>query len=219
MKAEPVSGAELAASLLEIGAVVLRPSNPFTWASGLESPIYCDNRMTLGHPDLRAAICAGFAAMSANYTFSRVAGTATAGIPHAAWLADALDLPMCYVRSGAKKHGRGNQIEGPLDKGDSVLLIEDLVSTGMSSLAAVHALQDAGATVPAVLAIFSYGIPMSRTAFRDANMPLHTLTTFQHLLEAAEHLSGPRDLGEGEIDSLRRWHRDPKAWSDAQVAG
>jgi orotate phosphoribosyltransferase len=214
MKAEPATAAGLASKLLEIGAVVLRPSNPFTWASGLRSPIYCDNRMTLGHPGLRASICAGFVEMAATYGFSRIAGTATAGIPHAAWLADALGLPMCYVRSGAKKHGRGNQIEGPLDAGDSVLLIEDLVSTGMSSLAAVHALEDAGATVPAVLAIFSYGIPISRAAFRDAEMPLHTLTTFQHLLEAAESRG---DLEESEIDSLRAWHRDPQAWSDAQV--
>lgn len=214
MKAEPVSAADLAGQLLEIGAVVLRPSEPFTWASGLRSPIYCDNRMTLGHPDLRSSICAGFAKMAANYTFSRVAGTATAGIPHAAWLADALHLPMCYVRSGAKKHGRGNQIEGPLNEGDSVLLIEDLVSTGMSSLAAVHALEDAGASVPAVLAIFSYGIPVSRAAFRDAGMPLHTLTTFQQLLDAAEHRG---DLNDAEIDSLRTWHRDPQAWSNLQV--
>lgn len=213
MKADAATAPELAEHLLNIGAVVLRPSNPFTWASGLRSPIYCDNRMTLGHPGLRASICQGFARDAAAYDFSRVAGTATAGIPHAAWLADALNLPMCYVRSGAKKHGRGNQIEGPLVEGDSVLLVEDLVSTGMSSLAAVRALEDAGASVPAVVAIFSYGIPAARKAFEDAGVPLHTLTSFEHLLDAAQRQGS---LGPAEIGSLRDWHQDPSAWSDAQ---
>ncbi|MFT5144543.1 MAG: orotate phosphoribosyltransferase [Rhodothermales bacterium] len=216
MSDSAVGAAELASRLLEIGAVVLRPNDPFTWASGMRSPVYCDNRMTLGYPALRAGIAAAFVELSGGYAPDRVAGTATAGIPHAAWLADRLDLPMCYVRSSAKAHGRGNQIEGPLLEGDRVVLVEDLVSTGMSSLAAVRALEEAGATVEAVVAIFSYGIPRATRAFEEAGIRLHTITTFPDLLRAA---SGAGGLSAADVESLSEWHADPEAWSEARVRG
>ncbi|MBO6576058.1 MAG: orotate phosphoribosyltransferase [Rhodothermales bacterium] len=211
-----IDARELAGKLLEIGAVVLQPNAPFTWASGLHSPVYCDNRMTLGHPGLRGAIAASFADIASGYAPDRIAGTATAGIPHAAWLADVMNLPMCYVRSKAKGHGKGNQIEGPLDTGDGVVLVEDLVSTGMSSIAAVEALRAAGAGVHAVVAIFSYGLEKSRAAFSEANVPLHTLTTFSDLIASAEASGG---MSRVDVQSLRAWHADPVAWSEALEAG
>lgn len=214
MSTEPVNASTLAARLLDIGAVVLQPNAPFTWASGLRSPVYCDNRMTLGHPELRSGIAAAFESISATYTPDRIAGTATAGIPHAAWLAGRMDLPMCYVRSRAKAHGRGNQIEGPLVSGDCVVLVEDLVSTGGSSIAAVDALREAGARVAAVVAIFSYGLPAAREAFERADVPLHTLTTFPDLLRAAASR-----MSRVDVDSLRAWHADPAGWSEALEAG
>jgi len=177
--------------------------------------VYCDNRMTMGYPDLRDSIAQAFAKLSAPHKPDRIAGTATAGIPHAAWLADRMTLPMCYVRSNSKKHGRSRMIEGPLASGDRIVLVEDLVSTGMSSLAAVRELQAEGAIVPAVLALFSYGLEQSKAAFNDANVSLHTVTTFPALLEAASH-TGRLDA-EG-VSSLERWHADPQAWSAAVMA-
>jgi orotate phosphoribosyltransferase len=207
-----IESSELASRLLEIGAVLFSPDDPFTWASGLRSPVYCDNRMTLGYPDLRTSIAHAFATLSRPYAPDRIAGTATAGIPHAAWLAQRLDLPMCYVRSKSKAHGRSKMIEGPLARGDRVVLVEDLVSTGMSSLAAVRALQEEGATVPVVLALFSYGLAKARESFADAGLALHTVTTFPALLEAASE-SGRLDAA--GVSSLERWYGDPAAWSEA----
>jgi len=206
--------ARLAGDLLRIGAVTLSPGSPFTWASGLRSPVYCDNRTTLGHPDVRRRIAAGFQAVLSREGLAPdvVAGTATAGIPHAAWLAERLDAPMVYVRSAAKKHGTSRRIEGPLAPGCRVVLVEDLVSTGMSSVSAVGALRDAGAEVAAVLAIFSYGLGEAAAAFREAGVALHVLTTFGALLRAAEE-SGA--VGPDDVRSLRDWHADPVAWSDA----
>lgn len=200
--------AALAADLLRIGAVVLRPEAPFTWASGLRAPIYCDNRTTLAFPDVRRHIRDGFAALAAHHGLrpDLIAGTATAGIPHAAWLADALELPMCYVRAKPKEHGRGNQIEGRVLPGQRVLLVEDLVSTGGSALAAALALRDAGADVVACLAIFTYGFARAERAFHDANVPLHALTDYDALVGAAS-------LSPETQATLRAWREDPDAWS------
>lgn len=208
----------LSDDLLRIGAVTLSPGSPFTWASGLRSPVYCDNRMTLGHPDVRRRIAEGFRDAIVTHALAPdvIAGTATAGIPHAAWLADRLALPMAYVRSKPKEHGRSRQIEGPLPAGSRVVLVEDLVSTGMSSLAAVQALRDAGAAVAAVVAIFSYGLPSAGRAFAGDGVPLFVLTTFADLLAAAER-TGRIDAAEAA--SLRAWHTDPQGWSDRITGG
>ncbi|HEX7069792.1 MAG TPA: orotate phosphoribosyltransferase [Rhodothermales bacterium] len=207
---------KLAAELLSIGAVAFNPEKPYTWASGLLSPVYCDNRLTISHPRIRRLITDGFAGVvaSTGYRPEVVAGTATAGIPHAAWLADRLELPLVYVRSAAKGHGRGRRVEGALDSGRRVVLVEDLVSTGMSSLDAVSALTDEGAVVIAVLAIFTYGLPAAQKAFSGAGVPLHALTSFEVLLDTARK--------EGRIDSAEAekvadWHRDPQAWSEARA--
>lgn len=205
----------LAHDLLSIGAVSLAPDDPFTWASGRLAPIYCDNRLTLAHPVVRRRIRDAFADVIARHGYAPdvVAGTATAGIPHAAWLADRLDLPMAYVRSKPKGHGRGNQIEGRVEPGQRVVLVEDLVSTGGSSLDAVEALRRAGAEVEAVVAIFSYGLPAAAEAFEKAAVPLHTLTTYPVLVEVASETG---TIPSGSIEALRTWQQDPAAWSEAR---
>lgn len=204
----------LAGDLLQIGAVSLSPEEPFTWSSGMASPIYCDNRMTLGFPRIRTAICDGFhhIAMEETGELDVIAGTATAGIPHAAWLAGRLRLPMAYVRGSAKSHGQKNRIEGVVEPGDRVLLVEDLISTGGSALSAVTALEESGANVVAVSAIFTYELDAAAEAFADADVALHTLTDFSTLLDVARR---EHDLEESAIESLEEWRRDPQAWSTA----
>jgi len=206
----------LASDLLTIGAVALRPEQPFTWSSGLRAPIYCDTRRTLAYPRIRTAICDDFAHLAGAHDLvpATIAGTATAGIPHAAWLADRLHQPMAYVRSEAKSHGRKNQIEGIVAEGDSVLVVEDLISTGGSALNAVAALRDAGADVQAVLAIFSYELDAAAAAFEDADVPLHALTGYRTLLRVAREQD---DLSDTALETLQAWRRDPDAWS-ARVA-
>ena len=216
----PASGLRerrIAGALLSIGAVALSPEAPFTWASGLKSPIYCDNRLTMAYPEVRRQITRGFAELIVEHGLRPdvLAGTATAGIPHAAWLAEALDLPMVYVRSKPKEHGRQNQIEGKLDPGQRVVVVEDLISTGGSSLSVVRALQEAGAVVEAVLAIFSYGFPEARRLFEVAGVPAHTLTTFAALMDVA---AAERRIPEAARASLVSWSNDPNAWSDAMLA-
>lgn len=202
----------IAGHLLRIGAVSLSPSDPFTWASGRLSPVYCDNRLTLGYPQVREEIAAGFAAIieAERFPCDVIVGTATAGIPHAAWLADRMKLPMAYVRSSAKAHGRGNQIEGLAPSGAHSVVIEDLVSTGMSSTAVLAPLREAGVQVEAVLAIFTYGLPGSQEAFDAAGVPLHTLSNFGVLIEVAEQTGL---LPEEDILSLQAWYRNPARWS------
>lgn len=204
----------LAASLLDIGAVELRPTDPFTWSSGLVSPIYCDNRMTISHPRVRRAIRDGFAAILREHGLDEVtiAGTATAGIPHAAWLAEAVDCPMVYVRSSAKGHGQGARIEGVLADGTEVVVVEDLISTGGSALDAVEALREAGASVRGVLAIFSYELDAADEAFRAADVPRHVLSSFPALVEVARDRG---DLSADEFALLNEWRADPEAWSEA----
>ncbi len=183
----PKLAATIADDLLRIGAVVLRPDDPFTWASGIQSPIYCDNRLTMAHPAVRTRIRDGFAERmeSRGWKPDVIAGTATAGIPHAAWLSDLLGLPMVYVRSSAKEHGKGNRIEGVIKAGQRVVLIEDLISTGGSSIAASNSLRSAGADVIGLAAIFSYVIPGAHERFDRAALPLFTLTTVDALLTRA----------------------------------
>lgn len=212
--AEPADlSARLGSDLLRIGAVRFSPDEPFTWTSGLRSPVYCDNRLTIGHPDVRRRITDGFLSAIASRGVSAdvVAGTATAGIPHAAWLADRLDKPLVYVRSKPKGHGIGSRIEGPLTPGQNVVLVEDLVSTGGSSIDAVGALREAGQSVKLVVAIFSYGLPRATQAFRDAGVPLVVLTNLEALLNRAEQ---ENLLEPTAIEGIREWRSDPERWSE-----
>lgn len=202
---------QVARDLLAIDAVRFSPSEPFTWSSGLRAPIYCDNRLTLGHPPVRRRITAGFASLiEGELRPELIAGTATAGIPYAAWLAETLDLSMAYVRSGAKEHGRGRRIEGPVTPGQRAVLVEDLISTGGSAASAAQALQEAGSEVQAVLAIFSYGLEAATERFASASFPLYTLTDFPTLLDVAAETGA---LDETARQILQQWQADPEAWS------
>lgn len=202
--------------LLQIKAIKLNPQNPFTWASGRRSPIYCDNRVVLSYPDIRTQLQdAMVKATSVFEPFDGVAGVATAGIAHGALLADRLNLPFIYIRSKAKGHGRQNQIEGELKPGARYLVIEDLISTGGSSLQAVEALREAGGEVAGVMAIFTYGFPEATAAFAAANCPLTTLSNYAALL--AEAVASGYITSE-EQQLLANWREDPKAWSELYSA-
>jgi orotate phosphoribosyltransferase len=206
----PLTSRDLAGCLLDVGAVRLQPLEPFTWASGLKSPIYCDNRQLLGFPGTRDQIVAALAAQSAEWAPTLIAGAATAGVPWAAMVADRMKLPMAYVRPTPKNHGMGRQVEGPLAKGHRVVLIEDLISTGGSSLACGEALRAEGAEVLAVLALFSYGLPQAARAFQDSGIPLAVLSSFEVL--AAE--AATRGLLDATgTEALGAWRSDPAAWS------
>lgn len=203
--------ADVARDLLRIGAVALRPGRPFTWASGRLSPVYTDNRLTLSHPDVRGRLVDGFGALARDLDgVEAVAGTATAGIPHATLLADRLGLPLSYVRASAKGHGKGNRIEGRVDSGQRVVVVEDLVSTGGSVLDAAAALRGAGAEPVAVLAVFTYGFPEADRAFEEAGLPLRTLTDFETLARVAQEEGA---LGGDGWDALQAWRADPAEWS------
>ena len=177
---------EIARRLLQINAIKLSPQSPFTWASGIQSPIYCDNRIVLSFPEIRNFVKQSFVQAAKAYPeVNTIAGVATAGIPHGMMLADALNLPFIYVRSKAKAHGRQNLIEGQLNPGAKVLVVEDLISTGGSCLKAVEALRAEGAEVLGVLAIFSYGFDRAKAAFEAANCPYETLSNYEVLIEEA----------------------------------
>ena len=198
-----VDAAQLARELLRIEAVRLRPEAPFTWASGIESPIYTDNRVALAFPEVRTSIADGLTALArASGDFDAVAGVATAGIPHATLVADRLGLPLAYVRSSAKAHGRGNRIEGRLTPKQRVVVVEDLISTGGSSLDAVAALRDAGVVVVTTIAIFTYGFAAAEDRFAEANCPLATLTDYPTLIAEAE-ASGY--VNADHIETLKDW--------------
>ncbi|PZG32580.1 orotate phosphoribosyltransferase [Listeria ivanovii] len=202
---------QVAEQLLEIKAVFLKPNDPFTWASGIKSPIYCDNRLTLGFPKVRQFIAAALAE-KIKEDFGDVdviAGTATAGIPHAAWVSDLLDLPMVYVRSKAKEHGKGNQIEGPISKGQKVVVIEDLISTGGSSLKAVEALEEAGAEVLGIAAIFTYGLDKGKKLLAESDAKLVTLTNYDELIEVA---LTKNYVSKEDMQTLKEWKQNPEAW-------
>ena len=208
-----LSPADLAGCLLEVGAVRLQPLDPFTWASGLKSPIYCDNRQLLGFPQVRNQIIEALVADSSALKPTLIAGAATAGVPWAAMVADRMELPMAYVRPTPKNHGMGRQVEGPLAKGHRVVLIEDLISTGMSSLKCAEALRAEGAEVSAVLALFSYGLPQGVAAFQAAGVDLAVLSSFDVLAAVAE-ARGILDP-EGQA-ALQTWSADTVAWSRAR---
>jgi orotate phosphoribosyltransferase len=202
---------QIAALLLQIGAVTLRPHQPFTWTSGLKSPIYCDNRLTMSYPDIREQIADGFAASIRDLypDADVIAGTATAGISHAAWVSQKLKLPMIYVRDKAKGHGKENLIEGLVKPGQKVVVIEDLISTGGSSLKAALAVNEAGAVALGVLAIFTYQLGKAADAFKAANIPLQTLTNYSKLIDAAVELG---HVKEQDLDLLRSWRENPAAF-------
>lgn len=201
---------DLAAGLLDAGAVRLSPRSPFTWASGLRSPIYCDNRQLLGFPELRGRIRRALAEAAAKADPTLIAGTSTAGIAWAALVADELDLPMAYVRPEPKKHGMGRQVEGPHTDGHRVVLIEDLISTGGSSIKCVEALRHEDAQVVEVLALFSYDLPQAEAAFREAGVELKVLATFPELAARAREKG---ILEERDMESLKEWRADTVAWS------
>lgn len=201
----------IAKDLLEIEAVFLNPSDPFTWASGIKSPIYCDNRITMSYPKVRKEIAKGLASKikEAFPEVQVIAGTATAGIPHAAWVAEILDLPMVYIRSKAKDHGKGNQIEGRIVEGQKMVVIEDLISTGGSVLEAAEAAKREGADILGVAAIFTYELPKGKANFEKTEIPLMTLTNYSVLIEAALE---DRYIDEQELTLLKEWKKDPENW-------
>lgn len=194
----------IAQSLLDIGAVSLSPNDLFTWSSGIKSPIYCDNRVTLGYPKVRTEIRDGLSALIKEKfpTVEIVSGTATAGIPHATYVSEVLDLPMNYVRSKSKSHGKQNQIEGALSEGKKVVVIEDLISTGGSSITAVDALKEAGAEVLGVVAIFTYSLNKADELFNEAGVPFYTLSDYNELIEVAKDNG---DISEEDIKTLVEW--------------
>ncbi|MBI9039163.1 MAG: orotate phosphoribosyltransferase [Bacteroidales bacterium] len=199
--------------LLQIKAIKLNVAKPFTWASGLKSPIYCDNRLTLSYPMIRTFIRQEFARII-NEEYGQVdviAGVATGAIAHGVLVAQDLGLPFVYIRSAEKKHGLGNKIEGRIDAGQSVVVIEDLISTGKSSLAAVDALREAGCNVKGMLAIFSYMLPKALSNFKDANCQLFTLSNYNILIQQALN---ENYISESDLNRLLKWSEDPEKWSN-----
>ena len=206
-----MASAELAQKLLQIKAIKLSPSEPFTWASGIKSPIYCDNRLLLSYPSIRNKVTDAFVGLSRQFApFDCIAGVATAGIAHGALLAQTTKQPFIYVRSKAKGHGRQNLIEGELRPHAKVLVVEDLISTGGSAIQAVEALRAEGAEVVGVIAIFSYGFDQATAAFEAANCKFDTLCNYEALVEEA-HQS--KYIQEDDKETLTAWRRNPMNWS------
>lgn len=207
---------DIAAGLLDISAIRLRPDTPFTWSSGWKSPIYCDNRLSLSYPALRSKIRDHLSAAISN-AFPEaevIAGVATAGIPQGALVSDQLDLPFVYVRSKPKGHGMENMIEGKLAPGQKVVLVEDLVSTGGSSLKAAEALRENGAEVLGMVAIFTYGFDVAAENFRKAGISLVCLSNYEVMLDEAVR----RQLVQDEqLESLQDWRKDPAGWTGVRM--
>ena len=205
------SAKKIAEYLLQIKAIKLQPSNPFTWASGWKSPIYCDNRKTLSFPFVRSYIRDSFVSLiNELYPEAQlIAGVATGAISHGALAADKLDLPFVYVRSGAKEHGLGNQIEGYFQKEQKVIVVEDLISTGGSSLNAVRALREAGCDVLGMTAIFTYEFPVASEGFIAEKCKLDALCTYSTLIETAVNTGY---ITEADLDTLKKWRTDPASW-------
>lgn len=201
---------QIAQSLLQIKAIKLSPTNPFTWASGIKSPIYCDNRIALSHPEVRNHIQQGMKEKVAMFgEVNMISGVATAGIAHGAILADRLGLPFSYVRASAKSHGRQNRIEGEIPAGSKILVIEDLISTGGSSLEAVSELRENGYEVAGVLAIFDYRFKKAEENFRKSSCKYISLTDYPQLISAA---LDARYIGQEELNVLKAWNENPEGW-------
>ncbi|MBW8049058.1 MAG: orotate phosphoribosyltransferase [Cytophagales bacterium] len=204
---------KMAAMLLDIGAVKLQPHKPFKWASSWNAPIYCDNRLTLSYPEIRNFVKESFISIIKNKysAIDAVAGVATAGIPQAALIADAMNLPLLYVRSKTKEHGMENLVEGKIINEGKVIVVEDLISTGASSLSAVDALKRTGMQVLGMLAIFTYGFETAEVNFKKKNVPLHCLTNYNYLLSVALER---KYIGERDMEILNAWRRNPDKWGN-----
>ena len=203
----------LASHLLQSKAIIIDPANPFKWASGWNSPIYCDNRKTLSYPEIRSFIRDAFVELI-NTSFPNpdmIAGVATGAIAISALVAEEMGLPLLYVRSGQKGHGLGNQVEGDISVGKNVVVVEDLVSTGGSSLKAVAALEEAGLSVMGMCAIFTYGFPVAEKNFLEAGVKLYTLGNYEKLISQAAETGyvNPDDL-----ETLKTWRKDPANWKN-----
>lgn len=211
IRINPELAGQIAGDLLAIGAVALRPQQPFTWTSGLKSPIYCDNRLTISFPEIRERIAEGFVALIRdNFPDAEViAGAATGGIPHAAWVAQKLGLPMVYVRDKAKGHGKENLIEGLIKPGQKTVVIEDLISTGGSSLKVALAVNEAGAQALGVLGIFSYQFEKAKEAFAGSGIPFETLTNYSILLDVALRNGS---IQEQDLQALKAWRENPSEY-------
>ncbi len=202
--------------LLQIKAIKLNNESPFTWASGRKSPIYCDNRVTLSYPDIRTFIRQQFVSIATEQfaDVDVIAGVATGGIAQGVLVAQDLGKPFVYVRPEEKKHGLGNKIEGDLKSGQSVLVIEDLVSTGKSSLLAVEALRDFGCSVKGMAAIFTYNLEVARQAFEAKDVLLSTITDYHTLIDVAV---GESFIKQEDLDSLAKWRQNPELWSEERM--
>lgn len=213
IKVQQETAAPVAEMLLKIQAIKLNTDKPFTWSSGWKSPIYCDNRLSLSYPEVRSAIKKGLAdAIRENFfTVESIAGVATAGIAHGALVADALDLPFLYVRPKPKGHGMENLIEGRIVKNQKVVVVEDLVSTGGSSLKAVEALRAAGFKVLGMVSVFSYGFDLASRNFYEADVSLISLSDYGHLLTQAVQ---EKYVDEDALVSLKAWRVDPANWKN-----
>lgn len=199
---------EVAKNLLKIKAVFLKPNDPFTWASGIKSPIYCDNRLTLSYPETRKVVEYGLAEIIKTYypTCEVIMGTSTAGIAHAAYVSDILNMPMGYVRGGAKDHGRGNQIEGVVPVGKDVVVIEDLISTAGSSIEVVEVLREAGCNVLGIASIFTYGLKKGFERLEAANVINHSLSNFETLVKVAAE---ENYISEADITKILKFQQNP----------
>ena len=202
---------QVAKSLLQINAIILQPNNPFKWAAGWNSPIYCDNRKTLSYPEIRTNIKQGLAAIVKNHYKGAnvIAGVATAGIPHGALVAEELGLPFIYVRSKAKEHGKQNQIEGYFEEGQSVILVEDLISSGKSSLDSAEVLKDAGMNVKGMVSIFTYGFDTAAENFKKAECEYVSLCDYSTLLPIAKE---QQYVEESDLSVLNEWRDNPAIW-------
>lgn len=198
----------VAENLLKIKAVFLKPNDPFTWASGIKSPIYCDNRLTLANVETRRVVENGLAQTIKEYypECEVVMGTSTAGIPHAAYVSEILELPMGYVRSGAKDHGRQNQIEGANPTGKKVVVVEDLISTGGSVIEVVDVLREAGANVLGIVSIFTYGLEKGIKRLKDANVENHSLSNFETLVDVA---AKNNYISSDDISKVLKFQKNP----------
>lgn len=207
----------VAKALLDIHAVTLNPDQPFTWASGLKSPIYTDNRLTISYPEVRQAIFNGMVEQIKLH-FSEadvIARTATAGIPHAAWVAQNMELPMIYVRTKPKDHGQGKQIEGVLKEGQKVVVIDDLISTGGSVLNAVRAVNNAGGKVIGVVSVFTYDLPAAEQNFMANGLKYYSVTDYMTLIKVAKENN---QISVDHLKSLQEWRKDPLSWSKEQAS-